>query len=230
MATNQQPEGVRSAAITPPVTRPLIVVVMGVSGSGKSTVAALLAGALGCQFQEGDDLHPPENVEKMHGGIPLTDAVAPQDRRGNRRLACAGRMRRADLLGAEAVLSGRHYRRPPRRGVGLPQRIARACSSAHDRQAEALHAGCPARQPVCDIGGAGAGRAPDCCRDRRRTGRHRSRNRESTRGSAARSEQARAARRDERVREPTTATRAALGIPGVCWSIGSVGGWPAAVR
>ena len=47
---------------------------MGVSGSGKSTVAALLAGALGCHFQEGDDLHPRENVEKMRGGTPLTDA------------------------------------------------------------------------------------------------------------------------------------------------------------
>jgi carbohydrate kinase (thermoresistant glucokinase family) len=51
----------------------VIVVVMGVSGSGKSTVAALLAGALGCHFQEGDDLHPLENVEKMRGGTPLTD-------------------------------------------------------------------------------------------------------------------------------------------------------------
>ena len=47
---------------------------MGVSGSGKSTVAALLAGALGCHFQEGDDLHPRENVEKMRSGTPLTDA------------------------------------------------------------------------------------------------------------------------------------------------------------
>ncbi|MGH7030694.1 MAG: gluconokinase, partial [Stellaceae bacterium] len=52
----------------------MIVVVMGVSGSGKTTVAALLAAALGCQLQEGDDLHPRENVEKMHGGTPLTDA------------------------------------------------------------------------------------------------------------------------------------------------------------
>jgi carbohydrate kinase (thermoresistant glucokinase family) len=52
----------------------MIVVLMGVSGSGKSTVAALLATALGCQFQEGDDLHPRENVEKMRGGTPLTDA------------------------------------------------------------------------------------------------------------------------------------------------------------
>jgi gluconokinase len=43
-------------------------------GSGKSTVAALLAAALGCQFQEGDDLHPSKNVEKMRGGTPLTDA------------------------------------------------------------------------------------------------------------------------------------------------------------
>jgi carbohydrate kinase (thermoresistant glucokinase family) len=46
---------------------------MGVSGSGKTTVSALLSAALGCQFQEGDDLHSAENVEKMHGGTPLTD-------------------------------------------------------------------------------------------------------------------------------------------------------------
>jgi carbohydrate kinase (thermoresistant glucokinase family) len=52
----------------------VIAVVMGVSGSGKTTVAVLLAAALGCQFQEGDDLHPDANVEKMHGGTPLTDA------------------------------------------------------------------------------------------------------------------------------------------------------------
>ncbi|SKA20119.1 gluconate kinase, SKI family [Enhydrobacter aerosaccus] len=51
-----------------------IIVVMGVSGSGKTTVAAMLAGALHCQFQEGDDLHPRSNVEKMRSGIPLTDA------------------------------------------------------------------------------------------------------------------------------------------------------------
>lgn len=50
-----------------------IVVVMGVAGSGKSVVAALLSAALGCQFQEGDDLHPQQNIEKMSHGIPLTD-------------------------------------------------------------------------------------------------------------------------------------------------------------
>jgi gluconokinase len=72
--TAQQSQRVWSAALAHTVSKPVIVVVMGVSGSGKSTVAALLAAALGCQFQEGDDLHPRENVEKMHGGTPLTDA------------------------------------------------------------------------------------------------------------------------------------------------------------
>src|SRR6266852_3854586 len=49
----------------PANNRPMIVVVMGVSGSGKTTVARLLAETSGWQFQEGDTLHPPENVEKM---------------------------------------------------------------------------------------------------------------------------------------------------------------------
>lgn len=52
----------------------MIVVVMGVSGCGKTTVSALLAAMLGWRYREGDDLHPTENVEKMRGGTPLTDA------------------------------------------------------------------------------------------------------------------------------------------------------------
>jgi carbohydrate kinase (thermoresistant glucokinase family) len=56
------------------IAKPVILVVMGVSGSGKTTIASLLAAALGCQFQEGDDLHPAANVEKMRHGTPLTDA------------------------------------------------------------------------------------------------------------------------------------------------------------
>jgi len=55
-------------------SKPVIAIVMGVSGSGKTTIAALAAHALGCQFKEGDDLHPPENIEKMRRGIPLADA------------------------------------------------------------------------------------------------------------------------------------------------------------
>ena len=47
---------------------------MGVSGSGKTTVAKALAEQLGWRFQEGDALHPPENVAKMAAGTPLSDA------------------------------------------------------------------------------------------------------------------------------------------------------------
>jgi gluconokinase len=47
---------------------------MGVSGSGKSTVAGLLAERLGCDLAEGDELHAPENIAKMAAGVPLTDA------------------------------------------------------------------------------------------------------------------------------------------------------------
>ncbi|SDP03388.1 shikimate kinase [Arthrobacter sp. ok909] len=50
-----------------------VLVIMGVSGSGKSTVAGLLAGRLGWDLAEGDDLHPESNVAKMHAGQPLTD-------------------------------------------------------------------------------------------------------------------------------------------------------------
>lgn len=55
-----------------PFSRP--VVVMGVSGSGKSTVGAALADALGVRFVDGDSLHPAANVAKMAAGIPLDDS------------------------------------------------------------------------------------------------------------------------------------------------------------
>ena len=54
--------------------QPLIVVVMGVAGSGKSTIGTMLAAASGCAFVDGDSLHSPENRDKMSRGIPLTDA------------------------------------------------------------------------------------------------------------------------------------------------------------
>jgi gluconokinase len=51
----------------------MIIVVMGVAGSGKTTVGTRLAEAMKCQFLEGDSLHSKENVDKMSHGIPLTD-------------------------------------------------------------------------------------------------------------------------------------------------------------
>jgi gluconokinase len=55
----------------------MVVIVMGVAGSGKSTIGAMLAHALVCEFHDADDLHPLANRDKMHRGIPLTD----EDRR-----------------------------------------------------------------------------------------------------------------------------------------------------
>jgi gluconokinase len=59
------------SASEPPGTT--TIVVMGVSGSGKSTVAATLVDRLGWEFAEGDDFHPAANVEKMRAGHPLDD-------------------------------------------------------------------------------------------------------------------------------------------------------------
>jgi gluconokinase len=51
----------------------MIVILMGVTGSGKTTIGRLLASRMGWEFAEGDDYHSKENVAKMHAGIPLTD-------------------------------------------------------------------------------------------------------------------------------------------------------------
>lgn len=51
----------------------MIVVVMGVSGCGKSTVGRMIAERLGCAFRDGDEFHSDANRAKMHAGIPLND-------------------------------------------------------------------------------------------------------------------------------------------------------------
>ena len=62
------------SAPLPDPPRRLAVVVMGVSGCGKSTVAEGIADTLGLHFIDGDRLHPDENVARMRAGIPLQDA------------------------------------------------------------------------------------------------------------------------------------------------------------
>jgi len=54
--------------------KPVVLVLMGVSGCGKTTVAHILADRLGWLFKEGDDLHPQSNIVKMKGGRPLNDS------------------------------------------------------------------------------------------------------------------------------------------------------------
>ena len=51
----------------------VIVVVMGVTGCGKSSIGRRLAARLNCEFRDGDDFHPESNVEKMSSGQPLND-------------------------------------------------------------------------------------------------------------------------------------------------------------
>ncbi|MGW5104990.1 gluconokinase [Streptomyces sp. NPDC004100] len=53
---------------------PQVVVVMGVAGTGKTTIGPLLAARLGVPYAEGDDFHPQANIDKMSAGIPLEDA------------------------------------------------------------------------------------------------------------------------------------------------------------
>ncbi|MEV8568976.1 gluconokinase [Streptomyces sp. NPDC051322] len=56
------------------MSTPRVVVLMGVAGTGKTTIGPLLAQALGVPYAEGDDFHPPANIAKMSAGTPLQDA------------------------------------------------------------------------------------------------------------------------------------------------------------
>lgn len=90
-----------------PSSAPLHLVFMGISGSGKSTVAEAVRERLGWEFAEGDDFHPPANVAKMREGMPLTDAdrwgwleslagwTAERDARGEPTIMACSALRRA---------------------------------------------------------------------------------------------------------------------------------------
>src|SRR5258708_25167633 len=77
-----------------------LYVIMGVSGAGKSLIGSMLARALGVEFVEGDDLHPPDNVQRMAAGIPLTD-----DDRHGWLIAIATRLRDAKCAGIGLIVS-----------------------------------------------------------------------------------------------------------------------------
>ncbi|HET9784480.1 MAG TPA: gluconokinase [Terriglobales bacterium] len=82
----------------------MIYLVMGVSGAGKTTVGRALAVALGCDFLEGDSLHPAANIEKMAHGIPLDDADrAPWLAAIRRHLEAAARAGRMLVVACSAL-------------------------------------------------------------------------------------------------------------------------------
>ncbi len=95
-----------------------IFIVMGVSGSGKTTVGRLLAQATGGELLDADDFHTPENKAKMHAGIPLTDDERPAALGGRENRAGTGLPR---LLGAQARLPGPARGRVAARQIYLSQ-------------------------------------------------------------------------------------------------------------
>ncbi|MGH9221641.1 MAG: 6-phosphogluconolactonase [Vicinamibacterales bacterium] len=96
----------------------MIVVVIGVTGSGKSTIGSMLARAVGCEFLEGDTLHSPGNIEKMSRGIPLND-----DDRGPWLSAIHARIADANRRGVNLVVAcsalKQKYRDVLERGVAI---------------------------------------------------------------------------------------------------------------
>ena len=138
------------------ITGPPILVVMGVAGTGKSTVAGLLAERLNWELQEGDDLHPPANVAKMSAGIPLDD----QDRWPwldclDSEQAGTRRTRTRHLLRSETQLS----RSAPgtKCDLRLPQRTASGDRGSDCEPKKPLHAALTARLAACDAGAADFG-------------------------------------------------------------------------
>jgi Gluconate kinase len=137
---------------------------MGVSGCGKSTIASMLAHRLNWIFEEGDWFHPPSNVEKMHGGVPLTDEdrwpwlhgiaawIDATRRVGNHGTVACSALKRAyrDVLSVSAPTSA--------------SSISRATGS--DRAPaggarRAFHATLAARQPIRSPRRAAGGRTSD---------------------------------------------------------------------
>jgi gluconokinase len=106
--------------------KPLHIVVMGVSATGKTTVGEGLAEELSCEFIEGDALHPSANIKKMSEGIPLTDEdrwpwlqaiadlVALRDREGTSTVVTCSALKKAyrDMLRAAAPTFFVHLEAP----------------------------------------------------------------------------------------------------------------------
>ncbi len=120
-----------------PVVPPVRVVMMGVSGCGKSTVGEGLAAQLGWRFVEGDSLHPAENVAKMAAGQPLGD----QDRAGWLE-SLSARLAQARSAGQGLVLSCSALKRSYRDRLreGDPQALFVHLAGSRERIAQRLAA------------------------------------------------------------------------------------------
>jgi gluconokinase len=98
----------------------VIIIVMGVSGSGKTAIGRALASSLGCPFYDADDYHPPTNIAKMSQGIPLDDHDRlPWLHRLNELLADCWRDGQSAVLACSALK--RRYRDILRSGIDQVQ-------------------------------------------------------------------------------------------------------------
>ena len=128
----------------------MIIVVMGVSGSGKTTIGKMLADAIRCSFLEGDSLHSKENIEKMSHGIPLTDSDRAPWLTAIRTHILKFFKRGENLVVGCSALE-QQYREFFAEGsdhLGLSEGLGGTHSSAHETSAEPLHEGGHASQPV----------------------------------------------------------------------------------
>ncbi len=115
----------------------MVVVVMGVTGAGKTTVGTALAAALGWKFLDADTLHPPANVAKMRAGVPLTDADRAPWLDAVRAAIARALDRRESVVVACSALTDRYRERlgAGTRGIRLvhldvPQHVAAARAAA----------------------------------------------------------------------------------------------------
>ena len=124
----------------------MFVLIMGVTGSGKTTIGALLAAAMGWPFYDADDFHSPDNVRKMTSGVPLTDEdrgpwleelhelIAHHDERGENGVLACSALKEAyrRILSADADVALVYLKADPglirsrlasRRGHYMPPRL-----------------------------------------------------------------------------------------------------------
>jgi gluconokinase len=110
----------------------MVIVLMGVSGSGKTTVGRLLSEGLGWKYYEGDDFHPSANIEKMRSGIPLDDGDRLGD--GDRRSwleTLRGLIRNCLERGASAVLACSALKESYRGFLLIDERVVLIYLKAH---------------------------------------------------------------------------------------------------
>jgi carbohydrate kinase (thermoresistant glucokinase family) len=112
-----------------------VIVLMGVSGTGKTTVGKALAARLGWTFQEGDDFHPAENIAKMRAGHPLDDADrAPWPARTRAWIDAELAAGRCGVIASSALKAA--YRRAL--GIGRPGVVLVWLKGARDLIAERI--------------------------------------------------------------------------------------------